>query len=87
MVATSAMFHMIDGPVSMQLTFRLTAPKSVRREHPTVRPDLDKLVRAVLDALTGLAYKDDSQVVSIQASKTYWVDPGLRGVVQPLDTH
>jgi len=33
------------------------------------RPDLDKLVRAVFDALTNVVFKDDSQVVSVFASK------------------
>lgn len=34
------------------------------------QPDLDKLVRAVLDALTGIAYKDDKQVAVIEATRT-----------------
>lgn len=38
---------------------------------PTMRPDVDKLVRAVLDALTGVAYSDDSQVVQLVAQKRY----------------
>lgn len=44
---------------------------------PTTRSvgDLDKLVRAVLDGLTGIAYADDSQVVSVSASKV-WAPPG-----------
>ena len=40
---------------------------------PTSFPDLDKLVRTTLDALTGLAFADDSQVVSIAAAKAYAV--------------
>lgn len=32
-------------------------------------PDLDKLQRAVLDALTGIVYVDDAQVVEIEAGK------------------
>ena len=30
---------------------------------PTKRPDLDNIAKAVLDALNGLAYQDDSQIV------------------------
>lgn len=37
----------------------------------TVKPDLDKLCRTVLDALTGVAYKDDSQVIGIIANERY----------------
>jgi len=38
--------------------------------------DLDKLSRAVLDALTGIAYVDDSQVVDLRARKRYAIDAG-----------
>lgn len=40
-------------------------------DRPKVAPDLDKLVRSVLDSLTGLCYADDAQVVEIYASKVY----------------
>jgi Holliday junction resolvase RusA-like endonuclease len=35
----------------------------------TGRPDLDNLLKLVMDALNGLAYQDDSQVVRFHASK------------------
>lgn len=37
----------------------------------TVRPDLDNLVKLVLDALNGVAYADDSQIVRVHAFKKY----------------
>jgi Holliday junction resolvase RusA-like endonuclease len=46
-------------------------PRTVTRQEPSVAPDLDKLIRAVLDGLTAIAYRDDGQVTSITASKTY----------------
>ena len=52
-------------------------PKTVKRIYPFVRPDLDKLCRAVLDALTGIAYKDDQQVVSLFATKSYGERAGV----------
>ena len=54
---------------------------------PAVHPDLDKLVRAVLDALTGICFRDDKQVVSLTASKLYAQDqfhPGMMGSVMEL---
>lgn len=69
-----------EGPVGIQLHFGLPKPKSApktRRVWPDKRPDLDKLTRAVLDALTYVVFGDDSQVVDIQASKDY----GAPGVV------
>ena len=64
----------IEGGVAMTLRFYFKRPKSVAktRLRPTVKPDLDKLVRGCLDALTGIAYKDDSQVVQFtEISKHY----------------
>lgn len=40
-------------------------------QYVAVRPDLDKLVRALLDALTGVVWRDDAQVVSLRAGKEY----------------
>ena len=40
--------------------------------------DLDKLLRALFDALTGIVYVDDSQVVRVSASKTFSPNPGVR---------
>lgn len=62
------------NPVSVDLTFTLPRPKSApkSRTRPHVRPDLDKLVRGALDAITDAgAWRDDAQVVSIRAMKTY----------------
>lgn len=38
---------------------------------PTKKPDIDNISKAVLDALNGLAYKDDAQVVQLSVSKQY----------------
>jgi len=55
---------------------------------PAVKPDLDKLVRAVLDGITeGGAIHDDAQVCAIAASKTYagqWIAPGADITITPL---
>ncbi|HYT17866.1 MAG TPA: RusA family crossover junction endodeoxyribonuclease [Thermoplasmata archaeon] len=68
------------GPVGIELHFGIPKPKSApkkRRVWPDKRPDLDKLCRAVFDALTYVVYADDSQVVEIAATKDY----GPPGVV------
>jgi len=62
------------GPVGVTLQFGLPKPKSApkrKRVWPDKRPDLDKLTRAVLDALTYVVFADDSQVVEIHAGKDY----------------
>ena len=73
------------GPVRVSLVFFIERPKSVKREHPSVRPDIDKLARAVLDGLTTAGvYSDDSQVVDLTASKVYGVPAGVAVQVSPL---
>ena len=67
----------IDSPISISLKFRVKKPKTVKRQYPTVAPDLDKYIRAVLDGLTNTAYIDDSQVIQITASKEYAENPGV----------
>lgn len=60
------------GPVSVRLDFVMPRPKSAPRRFtpPAVkRPDIDKLSRAVLDALTGICWHDDSQVIALTATK------------------
>lgn len=65
-----------ESPIGISMAFTLEKPKTARRERPTVPPDLDKQVRSILDALTGIAYVDDAQVCELSAAKAY----GLPGV-------
>lgn len=56
------------------VTFFLSRPKALKQgklAHHTKRPDLDKLIRGATDALTGIVWKDDAQVVGIMATKAY----------------
>ena len=59
------------GPVSLLINFYLPKGKTVKREYPSTKPDIDKLLRCVLDALTGIVYVDDSQVIDVQVAKRY----------------
>lgn len=59
-------------PVEITLNFYFARPKSAnKRKGMTVRPDLDKTVRAVFDALKGVLLHDDAQVVEVHARKHY----------------
>jgi len=64
------------GPIKLEVDFFLPRPKSIpksQRPSPIVPPDLDKLIRAVGDAIgqSGLIWGDDSQIVEIAATKQY----------------
>lgn len=66
------------GAVKLSIRFFMPRPASVKpakRPYPIVAPDLDKLIRAVGDALKAAGvYKDDCQIVAIQATEQYASD-------------
>lgn len=90
----------IEGPVLLGVTFHLARPKGhfgtgknsrvikdSAPKYPTSKPDLTKLVRCVEDALRGLAWKDDSQVVMQITHKEYASVHGEIGaavVIKPM---
>ncbi|RLU79261.1 hypothetical protein CTZ27_37085 [Streptomyces griseocarneus] len=70
----------LDGPLSVEVTFTVRKPASApkrRRSWPITRDsgDLDKLQRAVFDALTVAGViADDSRIVEVTARKVYPVE-------------
>jgi Holliday junction resolvase RusA-like endonuclease len=69
---------MRDEALVVTADFRLIRPKTVRRPRPHVKPDVDKYLRAVLDALTDAAvWGDDGQVVKAVPEKNYADEAGV----------
>lgn len=63
----------LEGPIQVCADFYLPRPKSIGgkpKAHLT-RPDVDKLSRAIGDALTGVLYRDDSQITQLKVTKAY----------------
>jgi Holliday junction resolvase RusA-like endonuclease len=74
----------LEGPLEIELHFFLPRPKghfgtgrnagvvkASAPAFPIVKPDVDKLSRAILDGLTGQLYRDDALIVRKYASKRY----------------
>jgi Holliday junction resolvase RusA-like endonuclease len=63
----------IEGPVAISVTFCLPRPKRLKghMEPHITRPDLDKLLRSCCDAMSGILFADDAQVVFVTMSKQY----------------
>jgi Holliday junction resolvase RusA-like endonuclease len=87
----------LGGPVAVELAFRLPRPKGHHGARglrpsapvwPAVKPDLDKLARAVLDALAGIVIADDALVVDLGVRKRYadGEGPGVTVAVRDLTT-
>ena len=89
----------IVGPVRVDCTFVFARPRSHYRANGelkanaprwhTTRPDRDKLERAVLDSLTGICYRDDSQACWGTIQKIYtregFTEPGSHIYVARLE--
>ena len=43
--------------------------------YPIVKPDIDNVAKAILDALNGVVYKDDNQIVELHIKKLYSDEP------------
>lgn len=71
--------ELLTGAVAVVITAYLVRPKSSKRADPTIKPDIDNIAKQILDALNGIAWKDDAQVVRLTVQKRY-DDSGEGGV-------
>src|SRR5262245_24078214 len=81
---------LLFGPIRIEAIFYLPQPASLPRRHmtgslPTTKPDLDKLLRCLCDALTGVVYLDDAQVTHCHISKRFAPNPHAVIVVKELE--
>lgn len=74
-----------DCPVAVTIYFYMPRPKKPKFDRPAVKPDLDKLIRAVSDGLTdGGLLEDDSRVVESHAYQFYG-EPGVTITVSEVE--
>jgi len=64
--------------VGLSIKFYLSRPKRLiwkTKPMPLIfcyrRPDIDNLVKAIVDGLNGIAFKDDAQIVKLYCEKYY----------------
>jgi len=80
-----------EKPVNVGIIAYFQYPKSYTKKKkaetpiPMKKPDIDNIAKSVLDALNGVAYKDDAQVVSLNVSK-YWTQGEERLRVYVFET-
>ncbi len=70
-----------ETPVRVNITAYKKIPKSYTKkrtelirqgiEKPISKPDVDNICKVILDALNGVAYKDDTQVIRLSITKKY----------------
>lgn len=65
--------------ISFFLPIPITYKKKIQSGDPhTKRPDLDNYIKAILDAMNGIYYTDDSIIYYLIASKQYATIPGIQ---------
>lgn len=69
----------VEGPLAMHLEFYLPRGASLPKRvvHHITKPDVSNLVKAVEDALCGVIYQDDKQIVALTVEKRYSPAPGV----------
>jgi Holliday junction resolvase RusA-like endonuclease len=78
-----------SGALKVDIGFFLRRPKSVKRAMPTTKSDLDNYFKLASDALNGIVWDDDSQIVELIARKAYcedWDSPSIFIEVHELMT-
>ena len=91
--ALEAGARVMEGPVSVCLTAYLRIPQSVSKkrradmlsgiERPTKKPDGDNLAKLTMDALNGVCWRDDVQVVDLTVRKFWSDEPRLVVEISP----
>ena len=85
----------LKGPIKAEIEVFMQIPKSDSKKmkeakisgkiRPQVKPDVDNLCKTILDALNGLAYDDDKQVVECTVKKYYGEEPCVCVKLKSLD--
>ncbi|MFT8463728.1 RusA family crossover junction endodeoxyribonuclease [Acetobacter persici] len=84
----------LTGPLHVSLTISIAPPPSWSRKKtadalagrilPTSRPDIDNQMKTAADALNGIAWKDDAQIVDAILSRRYGPESMTVIEVRPL---
>lgn len=84
----------LETPVRVFLYIRHAVPQSYSKkrteaclsglEQPCKKPDIDNIAKTYLDAMNGVIFKDDTQVVDLHVKKVYSAVPGVDVMVMEI---
>jgi Holliday junction resolvase RusA-like endonuclease len=85
---------LLEGPVCVRMRIACQIPASWSQKKqasaaagtlmPTTKPDVDNVEKALFDAMNGVVWKDDVQVVSVVKDKRYDATPGVSVRIEEL---
>ena len=74
-------FNQLEGRLSVNITAIFSIPKCTKKQDkekmlennvsPTKKPDIDNIVKIILDSMNKFAFKDDTQITKLSVEKKY----------------
>jgi len=74
-------FKQLEGRLSVNITATFSIPKCTKKQDkekmlenslsPTKKPDIDNIVKIILDSMNKFAFKDDTQITKLSVEKKY----------------
>jgi Holliday junction resolvase RusA-like endonuclease len=84
----------LEGQIKATIKAYFSIPKSYSKKkrasieegtlRPTKKPDTDNLAKSILDSLNGIAYKDDSAIVTLQVDKYFANEPRVEVILEVI---
>ena len=85
-------FKPIESRIKVTIKACLSIPKNTRKSEkeemlnniisPTKKPDIDNIVKIVLDAMNKFAFKDDNQITKLEVEKIYGEEEKLKIIIE-----
>lgn len=87
---------LIEGPLKIDAIFYIQPPKHISFKKKlkekleaeeifcSKKPDIDNYLKALLDSMTGIVFKDDGQVVECRARKLYSLKPRIKFTIKEV---
>lgn len=86
---------LLDKPLKVKIIAYYDIPQSISKKKrqqminneilPTKKPDTDNIAKGILDALNGIAYLDDKQVVKLEVEKHYSQNARVEVTIEELE--
>lgn len=77
-------FKVFEGRVKVSIIAYFAIPKATKKSDinemldnnisPTKKPDIDNIVKVVLDSMNKFAFKDDNQITKLEVEKKYSIE-------------
>ena len=74
-------FKALEGRIKVNIIAYFSIPKTTRKSDinemlennisPTKKPDIDNIVKSILDSMNKFAFKDDNQITKLEVEKKY----------------